>query len=354
MPYSGTVERHHERVLNVGLVGFGYASATFHAPLIQATAGLRLAAVVSSAPEKTRQSLPNVDIHDTAASMYSRADIDLVVIATPNRTHFPLAMEALRARKHVVVDKPFVLDTAEARQLVDYAGAQKLVLSVFHNRRWDGDFLTVKSLLAQETLGRVVQFESHFDRFRPVVRNRWRESDETGGGLWYDLGSHLVDQALQLFGRPTAIWLDLASQRDGALTDDWFHAVLQYGSMRALLHASALTPLPGPRFTVHGSRATYVKHGLDMQETALRAGHILRKGWADDPNAGMLTSWSEQETISRAYQTCPGNYLLYYEGLRDAILLQQPAPVTARSALEVVEVLDAGIESARCGKLVLF
>jgi predicted dehydrogenase len=347
-----TSEQHAEqpRTLNVGIVGFGYATATFHAPLVGLTPGLRLAAVASSAPGRVRQSFPGLDVHDTPAGLYERADIDLVVIPTPNDTHFPLARDALRAGKHVVLDKPFVLDTAQARELIELADRNSLQLSVFHNRRWDGDFMTVRQLLADGVLGRITHFESHFDRYRPVVQTRWRESAAAGAGLWYDLGPHLLDQALQLFGRPDSIWLDLASQRDGSLADDWFHAVLKYGSMRAVLHASTLTAQPAPRLTIHGTQGTYIKHGLDAQETALRAGAIDRVGWADDPREGVLTLSTEDGLVDRRHPTAPGAYTQYYAGVRDAILSGTPVPVTARSACEVVELIESGIESARRGE----
>jgi predicted dehydrogenase len=345
-----TSEQQPARTLNVGIIGFGYASATFHVPLIGATPGLRLAAVVSSAPERVRHTLPEVDIHDSPAAMLARTDIDLVVIVTPNRTHFPLAQDALRAGKHVVVDKPFVLNTAQAQELIEIAERNALQLSVFHNRRWDGDFLTVRQLIADGVLGRVTHFESHFDRYRPVVQARWRESAEAGAGLWYDLGPHLLDQALQLFGRPDTMFLDLAHQRDGALTDDWFHAILKYGNMRAVLHASTLTAQPAPRFTIHGTRGTYIKHGLDMQETALRAGDTQRPGWADDPREGMLTLGTEHGLVEHSHPTVSGAYGRYYAQMRDAILHGMPVPVTARSACEVVELTDLGIDSARRGE----
>ncbi|WP_020655914.1 oxidoreductase [Massilia niastensis] len=339
--------------LKVGVVGFGYASATFHAPLIRATPGLCLAAVASSAPDRVRQAVPEAEIHATPTAMYERPDIDLVVIATPNDTHFPLAREALEAGKHVVVDKPFVLDAAQARELTALAERKSLRLSVFHNRRWDGDFLTVRDLIAEGRLGRVVHFESHFDRYRPVVRTRWRESAAAGAGLWYDLGPHLLDQALQLFGKPDAIWLDVAQQRDAALADDWFHAVLKYGGMRAILHASALTAQAAPRFTIHGTEGSYVKHGLDLQEAALLAGTVQGEGWADDPSEGLLTLRAGQGLIEARHPTCSGAYGRYYAEMRDAILLSRPVPVSAASACEVMDLIEAGTDSARCGKQIV-
>ena len=338
--------------LKVGLVGFGYASATFHAPLIKATPGLHLAAVTSRAPERVHAVFPDAQVFETADMMFAVVDIDLVVIATPNDTHFPLARQALAAGKHVVVDKPFVLNTAQAEELIALANRQSLCLSAFHNRRWDGDFLTLGRLVADGTLGRIVHVESHFDRYRPEVQARWRESGGAGGGLWYDLGPHLLDQVLQLFGKPSSIWLDMAQQRDNALTDDWFHAVLTYGSMRAILHASALTATPAPRFTVHGTQGSYVKHGLDMQETFLKTGAALEGGWADDAGEGVLVLQTEQGLVERRHPTLPGAYLDYYAGMRDAILHGAPVPVSAESAHEVLALIEAGIASSGEGKVV--
>lgn len=338
--------------LNVGLVGFGYASATFHAPLIDATPGLRLAAVASSAPARVHAAYPDAQVFETTEAMLARDDIDLVVIATPNDTHFPLARLALEAGKHVVVDKPFVLNTAQADELIALANRQSLRLSAFHNRRWDGDFLTLGRLVADGALGRIVHVESHFDRYRPEVQARWRESGGAGGGLWYDLGPHLLDQVLQLFGRPSSIWLDMAQQRDNALADDWFHAVLTYGSMRAILHASALTARPAPRFTVHGTQGSYVKHGLDMQEAFLKTGAALQGGWANDTSDGHLVLHTAQGLVEHRHPTQPGAYLDYYARMRDAILHGAPVPVSAESAHEVLALIEAGIASRDEGRVV--
>jgi predicted dehydrogenase len=252
--------------IRVGIIGFGYATQTFHAPLIASVPGLEVAAISTSNPDKVRAGWPAAAIETTPHALLARADIDLVVVPTPNDTHHPLARAALLAGKHVVVDKPFTLTQAEALDLCALAKQCGRVLSVFHNRRWAGDFLEVRELLARGTLGRVVHVESHFDRFRPQVRVRWREQDGAGSGLWMDLGSHLVDQALLLFGRPEALALDLLRQRDGALTDDGFHARLRYaGGLRVELHASALAAAPDAMFRIHGTRGSFVKQGLDPQ-----------------------------------------------------------------------------------------
>lgn len=338
--------------LNVGLLGYGYASATFHAPLIAAVPGLKLTAVASSRPRDVQAAWPEVAVYDTASALIARPDIDLVVIATPNDTHAPLAAQALAAGQHVVVDKPFTLNVAEAQSLMALAKHHRRVLSVFHNRRWDADFMSVRSVLQSGELGRITHFESRFDRYRPVVRQRWRESASPGGGLWYDLGPHLLDQALQLFGQPQSLWLDLAHQRDGALTDDWFHAVLRYDSLRVVLHASALTAHVAPRFTVHGTLGSLVKCGLDTQETALKAGlRPLSADWGTDPNPLQLTLSDPHPTLTHSTQACvQGDYTRYYAAIRDAVQHGAPNPVPPEDALAVMALIELGQDSAQEGK----
>ncbi len=286
--------------LNVAIVGYGFASKTFHAPLIAAVPGLELMAIASSDPAKVKADWPDVAVEATAANLFGRREIDLVVIPTPNTSHFPLACMALAAGKHVVVDKPFTVTLAEARCLQAEAAAACRLLSVFHNRRWDSDFLTLQRVIASGKLGRIVHFESHFDRYRPQVRARWREQAGAGSGLWYDLGAHLVDQVLQILGVPESISLDLATQRDGAATDDWFHTVLRYGQSRCILHGSALAALPVPRFTVHGSLGSFSKMGLDPQEDLLKSGRRPPAlGWGDDPLRATLSVWRDDVCRTR-------------------------------------------------------
>ncbi|HEX8957924.1 MAG TPA: oxidoreductase [Burkholderiaceae bacterium] len=340
--------------LNVAIIGCGYATVTFHAPLIRSVPGLSLVAVSSSDRAKAEASLSGVEVCDTPEQLLTRADIDVVVIPTPNHMHHPLAMQALQAGKHVVVDKPFTLDTAQARELLDTAKAQGKVLSVFHNRRWATDFLTVQKLIASGVLGRVAHYEAHFDRFRPAVRQRWRESSVPGGGLWYDLGSHLLDEALQLFGMPQAIGLDLAAQRDGAVTDDWFHCVLRYDRrLRVVLHAGALVARPGPRYAIHGTLGSYTKFGLDPQEDQLKAG--MRPGdagWGIDRSAGALVLADGDNLRESILPNEPGDYARYYIGLRDAVLGAAPNPVPAEQGLQVMQLIEAGLRSATRGGVV--
>jgi len=340
----------------VGLIGYGYAGHTFHAPLIRAAAGLQLAAVASSDARKVQAALgPGVSVM-SAHELIERDNLDLVVIATPNDLHHPLALAALRAGRHVVIDKPFALDAAQAEELVAEAERGGRLLSVFHNRRWDGDFLTLQQVLADGRVGRPVELVSHFDRYRPKVRARWREGTGPGAGLWLDLGPHLVDQALVLFGPPAAIALDQARVRDGALADDWFHAQLRWAQgplagLRVQLHASALAARPGARFTLHGTRGSFTVDGLDPQEDALKAGanpaQIAAAEWGRDERRA--TFWPGDAATHRA-EVVPlanGRYPRYYAGMLRAMRGEAEAPVTARQALAVQRVLDAGRESAR-------
>lgn len=242
------------KLFNLAVVGYGYVGRTFHAPLIASTPGLQLHSVVSSKPQQPQADFPGVTVVADLDSALADPALDAVVLATPNHTHAPFALEALAAGKHVLVDKPFALDATQAQQMVDAANAAGRIISVFQNRRWDADFLTVRRLIEEGQLGEVVEFHSHFDRYRPQVRDRWRESDSPGAGLWYDLGPHLLDQAMQLFGMPQGIGADLQRQRDQARSVDYFHVTLHYPRLRVILHAGSLVADGSLRFAVHGTR----------------------------------------------------------------------------------------------------
>ncbi|HEY0419935.1 MAG TPA: oxidoreductase [Acetobacteraceae bacterium] len=325
--------------LRVALAAFGNAARVFHIPLIRSIPGLSLHAVVSSRPEAVRAAVPEVAVHTQYATVCADPDIDLIVIPTPNATHAPMAEAALRAGKHVVVDKPFTLDLAEAEALLALAAERGRVLSVFQNRRWDSDFLTLRAVLESGRVGRPVYLESHFDRFRPVVAGRWRDGDGPGTGLWYDLGSHLLDQALQLFGPPRAIWADLAVMRDGARAPDHIHAVLHYDRLRVVLHATTLAAAEPPRFVLHGTDGSFVIHGLDPQEDALKAGAVPgNPGWGMGGQDGVLTTTEGSVTVPSQ----PGDYRQFYLALREAMLGRGPNPVEAGEALAVMQALDLG------------
>ncbi|WP_157315055.1 oxidoreductase [Chitinibacter sp. GC72] len=337
--------------LRVGLIAYGYAAKTFHAPLIDATPGLKLTAIASSRPADVIADWPDIVVKTEPDRLITHPGLDLVVIATPNDTHYPLARAALAAGKHVVIDKPFTLDLHEADDLLQRAEEAGKILSVFHNRRWDSDYLHLKAQLEQDALGRVVEFSSHFDRFRPQVRTRWREANIAGAGLWYDLGPHLIDQTLQLFGLPDAVSADLNLRRDGAQAVDDFHVVLHYKTMRAILAASTLVHGGTPRFLVQGTEAAYSVDGLDMQEGWLKAGSRPdRADWGVDTRCATLYRSIDDQINTEQHALPQGNYAAYYAAIRDAIHGTAPNPVSARDAREVMRILDLARQSSAEGR----
>lgn len=345
-------------VFRVGLVGYGLAGASFHAPLIATTAGLRLAIIVTGNPERQRDAArahPDARIVDSPARLWESArDLDLVVVASPNRTHAPLTLEALAHVLHVVVDKPFATSVSEARPLLTEAKRRGLVLTVFQNRRWDGDFLTLQRLLADDALGHPLRFESRFERWRPIPRDNWRESGtpEEAGGLLFDLGSHVIDQALLLFGPALHVYAELDRRRSGVqVDDDSFVALTHTSGVRSHLFMSALAAQPGPRFRVLGSRAGYVTWGMDPQEAKLRNGQR-----PDQPGFGIYPSeqWGtlgEGEDV-RPVPTEPGAYRRFYEGVVEALRGVAPPPVDPHDAIAGLAVIEAARQSAAEGRVV--
>lgn len=334
--------------LNVVAVGYGFAGRVIHAPLIAAVNGLRLYGIVSGQGELVRSRWPEARVYPELSAALADPVVDLVVLATPNAVHARQAHAALDAGKHVVVDKPFTVTVAEAEGVVAHAERVGRLVSVFHNRRWDSDFLTVRKLIAEGALGEVTYFESRFDRYRPVVRDRWRERAGPGAGLWYDLGPHLVDQALQLFGEPLGIIADIATQRAGAEVDDYFHVVLRYQRLRVVLHASMLVAANDLRFAVHGTRGSYVKYGTDPQEAALRAGEAVGgDDWGVDRRPGVLTRVDGERRVVREVESERGDWRRYYEGVRDAVGGVGENPVSGGGVVRLLELALKGSRDLR-------
>jgi predicted dehydrogenase len=331
----------------VGLIGYGLAGAAFHAPLIEAVPRLELAAIVTRDDERraaARHSHPQAELVATAGDLWAR-ELDLVVVAAPNRAHVPLARAAIDAGVAVVVDKPLAPNAAAARELVDAARAAGVLLTVFQNRRWDGDFLTARGLIDAGELGRVLRFESRFERWRPEIKEGWRElpDPDEAGGVLFDLGSHLVDQALQLFGPVRALHAEVDCRRaDARVDDDSFLALEHESGVRSHLWMSAVAADLGPRLRVLGDRAAYVKHGLDPQEAALRAGgRPGGTGWGEEPEESWGRVGAGEEW--RPVRTEPGAYMRFYEGVADAIADGAPPPVDPEDAVRVLELLDEAL-----------
>lgn len=335
------------QTINIALIGYGFVGKTFHAPLLQSVDGLKLAVVSSRDEEKVKRDLPDVQVVATPEEAIQHPGIDLVVIASPNATHAPLATLALNSGKHVVVDKPFTLDMQEARDLIALADEKQLLLSVFHNRRWDSDFLGIKQIIEQGTLGKIKHLESHIDRFRPEVRVRWREQNVPGSGLWFDLGPHLIDQTLQLFGLPQSVQGNIATLRDGAEINDWAHVVLNYPEHKVILHASMLVAGGTARFTAHGDKGSVVKARIDQQEAQLLSGVIPgSETWGEDSDSMVFYG---ADGVPQTIETPKGDQRQYYINVRDALLGKITNPVHPVEALAVMAVLEAAVKSSETG-----
>ena len=344
--------------LRVGLVGFGLAGMVFHAPLITATDGLSLAAIVTSNPERRAlagRSYPAAAlVPDTDALLAGALELDVLVVASPNRTHVPLALQGIDAGLAVVVDKPLAATAADAERVIDAASRRGTLVTVFQNRRWDGDFLTLTQLLRADRLGTVMRYESHFDRWRPEVKPGWRMLDapEEAGGLLYDIGSHLIDQALVLFGPVSHVYAELDRRRPGVtVDDDAFVALTHTSGVRSQLWMNAMAAQLAPRLRVLGSRAAFVKYGLDPQEDRLRTGaDPCAVGWSDEPpdQWGQLGAGAAIETV----RTQPGAYTEFYRRLVEALRRGGPPPVDPRDAVATLNVIEAAQRSAASSRVV--
>jgi len=325
-------------MVRAGLIGHGLGGRAFHEPLIRATGRLTLAAIA------TTRSTPD------PAGLIADPDIDLIVVSTPNHSHFPLAKAALEAGKHVVIDKPFTVTLAEADALIALALAKQLKLTVFHNRRWDGDFLTVRKILASGQLGELMRYEAHWDRFRPAIKPGWKEEAGPGTGVLGDLGPHLIDQALLLFGEPDAVRGDLEMQRSGTAVEDYFAIGMHYGKKRVILTSSLLAAAPRPRFGLYGTEGSFVKYGLDPQEPQAVAGMSPADpafGVEDPRWHGTLT---RADGSSERVPTERGHYLAFYEAVAASILDGTPVPVEpadARAGLSIIARVRADAAATR-------
>lgn len=331
--------------VRIGLIGYGPAARVFHGPLIAACPGATLAGAAVRHPEAVTDAPAGLAV-TTVDAMLADRSVDAVVVATPSGSHHAVARRALLAGKHVVVDKPVTVTTAEADDLITLAAERQRMLTVFHNRRWDGDFLVLQRLIASGRLGRVLSFESNYDRFRPTVRARWREQDVPGSGLHYDLGSHLIDQALVLFGRPDVVRAELRSVRPGCTAVDDAVFTLGFGPTRALLRCRILVAEPGARLIVQGDRATFRKQEIDRQEDHLRAGTVQT-----EPETAWLTTGREGGPAETEMLSIPpGRQGAFYDGVVAAIRDGAPPPVDPRDGRDVIRVIEAAIESTRTGR----
>ncbi|MDE1463496.1 oxidoreductase [Spartinivicinus poritis] len=338
-------------MIKTGIIGYGFSAQTFHLPFIKHLNEFELTAISSSKSEQVLADNPGIQVYDTAEQLIKDNTTELVIITSPNDTHYDLAKLALANGKHVIVEKPFVTQVAQGEELIALAKEKGLVLSTYHNRRWDGDFLTINHLIETKALGEIRLFESHFDRFRPTVRQRWREQAGEGTGIWYDLGSHLVDQALCLFGWPKAITACCRALRENSQVTDYFHVQLHYPNHEVVLRSSPFSAGPGLRFQVEGTKGSFVKYGLDPQEDQLKqGGGPASESWARELDAkhGMLFQ-EEKETI---YPTLLGGYQHYFRNIAQAIMESKTVAVTVEQALAVIKIIQLAERSSAMGQTI--
>ena len=338
-------------MIRVGLVGFGMAGRVFHAPLISSVEGLELAAVVERSSNKAAERYPGITTYRSLDAMLADSSLDLFVVATPSGTHFQVARQILEAGRNVVVDKPVAIASSEVAQLMELAAARGVLLIPFFNRRWDGDFQTIRELLRGGSLGRLVYLESRFDRWRPNPPSDrlWKEDPSAGGGVLLDLGTHIADQALALLGKPEAVAAEVLCERNWARANDAFTLRLRYSGFSVVLGANSLSSPPRPRFHLRGDKGNYCKLGLDPQEAALnKITRIEDPAWGQEAPAdwGTLCVDVDGAIVTRPVAPIPGDYRLYYAGVRDALLGKAPAPVPAVAAWRVARLLEWVAESS--------
>lgn len=338
-------------MLRVGLVGFGMAGRVFHGPLLASVEGIELSAVVERSSNHAAERYPGLKTCRSLEEMLADSSLDLFVVATPSGTHFEVARQILEAGRNVVVDKPMAVQSSQIASLIALAKAKNVLLAPFQNRRWDGDYLTVKKLLDNGLLGRLVWFESRFDRWRPVAPTErlWKENADTGGGVLLDLGTHIADQALELFGKPQAVAAEVRMEREWAQVNDAFEIRLRYSGFTVALGANSLSLPPGPRFYLRGCKGNFSKHGLDPQEAALNlVPRIADPQWGREPKDAWGTLYADAggSIVTRPVETLPGDYRLFYAGIRDALLGKGAPPTQAVEAWRTARLLEYAQQSS--------
>ena len=342
--------------IKTGIASYGMSGQVFHAPFIYTNPHFQLCTIVERSKELSKERYPEATIVRSLNEMLGDKDIELVVINTPDSTHYEYARMALEAGKHVIVEKPFTTTQAQAEELIALSENKGLMLSVYQNRRWDADFLTVKDIIQKELLGRLVEFESTFARYRNFIKpDTWKETGTAGGGMTYNLGSHLIDQAVQLFGLPEAVYANITTLRTGGHVDDYFQINLirpqLNPELQITLKASYLMREPEPRFVLHGTLGSYVKHGVDNQEEALIRGEMPDQpnwGEEDEQNWGILHTEVNGETLYGRYPSIAGNYNAFYQNIYEHLRLGKPLATDARYVSDVIRIIEAAYQAARC------
>lgn len=335
--------------IRTGLTSFGMSGRVFHAPFLESNPDYILKTILERSPKGSKEKYPDVNIVRSYDELLSDNTIDLIVVNTPDHTHYELTKKALKAGKHVVVEKPFVVNSTHGEELNKIAEENGLVLSVFQNRRWDGDFLTVEKVIKEGLLGRLVEYEAHFDRYRNFIKeNTWKEKKGKGTGVLYNLGAHLIDQALVLFGLPELVTANIRAFRDGGEVNDYFDIRLEYQSFRVILKSSYLVREPGPRFILNGTNGSFVKYGTDPQEEMLNKGFEPNgANWGVEKKEfwGLLNASVKGKDVKKRIKTQPGNYNRFYSNVSKAIKGVEKLAVKPEEALNVIRIIEMALQS---------
>ena len=337
------------KTINTALASFGMSGEIFHAPLLNAHKGFTIISILERTNNRSRDQYPSANIVRSYEEILTNDKVDLVIVNTPDKYHYEMALAAIKAQKHVIVEKPFTISVKEANELVTLSRKTGKLLSVFQNRRWDGDFMTVRRIINEGLLGRLVEYEAHFDRYRNYLqKGSWKEQASSQSGTIYNLGSHLIDQVLVLFGLPEAVFADMRALRTGAEVDDAFTLLLRYPEIKVSLKVSYLVREPGPRFLLHGTDGSFLKWGTDPQEEDLKSGKKPGiSGWGTEQESswGILNTQTDGFQFNGRYETLPGNYLAYYDDIYDAIINHREPYVTAEQGRDVIRIIEAAKES---------
>jgi predicted dehydrogenase len=344
--------------IKTGIASYGMSGLVFHAPLLHVHPGFEIVKIVERSYKGSKERYHDVHVVRSFEELVNDDQLELIIVNTPDATHFDYCKAALESGKHVVVEKPFVLTTIEAEELIKISKERRRLLCVFQNRRWDGDYLTVKKVVTEKLLGRLVSFESHFDRYRNFIQpGTWKEERNAGAEIVYNLGAHMIDQAYDLFGMPISVSADIGIQRTDGVADDFYNIVLRYSSFHASLKAAYLVREEGPRYILHGTEGSFLKWGIDPQEADLKAGKYPNEtGWGKEPQKlwGKLnTEWNGLHFSGRI-ETLAGNYLAYYNNILEAIRNGAELIVQPQHSLDVMRIIEAAIESNRNGNAVVF
>lgn len=343
-------------MIKTGICSYGMSGKLFHAPFIQNHPGFELAAIVERSKNESREKYPDARLYRSVEEMITDDSLQLIIVNTPIQTHFDYASKAIGTGKHVIVEKPFTVTSKEAEELVKLADDKKVLLFVYQNRRYDGDYKAVKEVLDEKLLGDIKEVEIRYDRYRPELSYKvHKESDLPGAGTTYDLGAHLVDQALQLFGEPNSLFADMMAMRDASPVDDYFEIILYYPSFRVRLKGSCFVKLPVPEYILNGAKGTFLQKRSDMQEAQLLKGVAPSQGpWCPAPSEpdGILNIVQDGRDIKEEKTSTPGNYMHYFDDVCNAINKTAPNPVPGVDGVKIIRIIEAAKESAKVRKVI--